>query len=139
MHDLHNDYPLAPERVAVGNDMLSNYAKTLKESMKNTEVKKPKKVQSEKQIEASRKAKAKRLAKQKLEHQSKGAIVEKLVPNLNNKYKYVVHYRNLQYYLQKGLRITKWHRILQYKQSKWLEPYIMFNNHKRTQARNSFE
>ena len=44
-------------------------------------------------------------------------FVEKLVPNLNNKYKYVVHYRNLQYYLQKGLRITQWHRILQYKQS----------------------
>lgn len=104
LHDLHNDYPLAPERVKVGNDMLSDYAKSLKNSMN-----------------------------------MKGVIVEKLVPNLNNKTKYVVHYRNLQYYLQKGLRITKFHRILKFKQSKWLEPYIMFNTDKRAQAKNAFE
>ena len=42
LHDLHNDYPLAPERVKIGN-------------------------------------------------------VEKLIPNLNNKTNYVMHYENLNY------------------------------------------
>ena len=25
LHELHNDYPLAPEKIAVSSDMLSNY------------------------------------------------------------------------------------------------------------------
>ena len=29
LHDLHNDYPLAPEKHAVTNDMLSNYCKEI--------------------------------------------------------------------------------------------------------------
>ena len=31
LHDLHNDYPLAPEKILVTDDMLSNYCKNLKE------------------------------------------------------------------------------------------------------------
>ena len=27
LHELHNDYPLAPEKLAVSSDMLSNYCK----------------------------------------------------------------------------------------------------------------
>ena len=27
LHELHNDYPLAPEEIAVSSDMLSNYCK----------------------------------------------------------------------------------------------------------------
>ena len=29
LHDLHNDYPLAPEKLAVTNDMLSKYCKSI--------------------------------------------------------------------------------------------------------------
>ena len=29
LHDLHNDYPLAPEKLAVTNDMLSKYCKEI--------------------------------------------------------------------------------------------------------------
>ena len=29
LHELHNDYPLAPEKLAVPSDMLSNYCKKL--------------------------------------------------------------------------------------------------------------
>ena len=31
LHDLHNDYPLAPEKMAVKKDMLSNYCETIRE------------------------------------------------------------------------------------------------------------
>ena len=58
LHDLHNDYPLAPERVMCKNN------------------------------------------------------VEKLIPNLRDKKKYVVHYKNLSQYLDLGLRLTRIHRVL---------------------------
>ena len=55
LHDLHNDYPLAPEQIEVNK-------------------------------------------------------VEKLIPNLWNKKKYVIHYENLKQYLNLGLKLTKIHR-----------------------------
>ena len=41
----------------------------------------------------------------------------KLTPNLRDKIKYTVHYRNLKLYLQLGLVVTKVHRVLTFKQS----------------------
>ena len=41
--------------------------------------------------------------------------VNKLVPNVGNKGKYVVHYRNLQLYLTLGIKLTKVNRILKFK------------------------
>ena len=43
--------------------------------------------------------------------------VNKLVPNLDIKSKYVVHYKNLQLYLSLRMKLTKFHRILRFKQS----------------------
>ena len=65
--------------------------------------------------------------------------VKKLVPNLNNKTKYVLHYRNLQLYLYIGMKLTKIHRALQFKQSDWMKRYIDFNTEKRKNAANDFE
>jgi hypothetical protein len=64
---------------------------------------------------------------------------QKLVPNLYNKEKYWIHYRNLKYALQMGLKLLKVHKAIVYKQEAWMAPYIMFNTNMRTQARNDFE
>ena len=104
LHDLHNDYPLGPEKVKVTDDMLSEYCKNI----------------------------------QKKFNISTG-LVHKLIPTLCDKEKYVLHYRNLQLYIDLGLKVKKVHRVLEFNQSPWLKQYIDFNTQKRTQAKNSFE
>ena len=51
----------------------------------------------------------------------------KLTPNLRDKSKYVLHYRNLKLYTEFGMVVTKVHRVLQFKQSSRSKPYIAFN------------
>lgn len=63
----------------------------------------------------------------------------KLVPNLDTKESYVLHYRNLKYYVQKGLKLTKVDKILSFGQGPWLRPYVIFNTEKRKLATNDFE
>ena len=65
--------------------------------------------------------------------------VKKLIPNLGNKTKYVVHYRNLQFHLSLGMKLTKIHRVLQFKQSNWKKKCIDFNTKKRMGATNDLE
>ena len=84
LHDLHNDYPLAPEQIMVNK-------------------------------------------------------VSKLIPNLGNKKKYVLHYENLKQYLRLGLKLTHIHRGIKFKESPWLEKYISLNTKLRTEAKNEFE
>ncbi|XP_046563770.1 uncharacterized protein LOC124272613 [Haliotis rubra] len=69
----------------------------------------------------------------------KGQPVRKLVPNLNDKTKYVLHYRNLQFYLSQGMKLVKIRRVIMFKQSPWLKPYIDFNTQKRKDAKNETE
>ena len=65
--------------------------------------------------------------------------VNKLIPTLKDKKEYVLHYRNLQLYLDLGLKKKKVHRVLEFNQSPWLKQYIDFNTEKRKHARNPFE
>ena len=65
--------------------------------------------------------------------------VEKLVPNLHNKDRYVLHYRNLHLYQSLGMRLTKVHRALRFQQSCWMEPYIRLNTELRKKATSGFE
>ena len=56
-----------------------------------------------------------------------------------DKANYVTHYRNLQFYTKMGMKITKVHRILTFKQSPWLAKYIQLNTDKRKSAKSTFE
>ena len=84
LHDLHSDYPLAPERVEVNK-------------------------------------------------------VDKLIPNLWNKKKYVIHYENLKQYLSLGLKLTHIHRGIRFEESQWLEKFITLNTNLSMEAKNKFE
>ena len=85
LHDLHNDYPLCPEKVKCKNG------------------------------------------------------VEKLIPNLRNKKKYVLHYKNLIQCLDMGLKVTRIHRGIKFVESEWMKPYIDKNTNLRAKAKNNFE
>ena len=104
LHDLHNDYPLAAEKVRVTEDMLSEYCKSIADK-----------------------------------YGISTGLVSKLIPTLGKKEKYVLHYRNLQLYIDLGLKVTKVHRVLEVNQSPWLKQYIDFNTEKRKNAKNAFE
>ena len=84
LHDLHNDYPLAPERLKIIN-------------------------------------------------------VEKLIPNLWDKEKYIVHHENLKLYLRLGLKVKKIHRGIKFREEPWMRSYIELNTDLRTKGKNDFE
>ena len=86
LHDLHSDYPLAPEQIKVN------------------KIKK-----------------------------------KKLISNLGDKEKYILHYENLKQYLSLGLKLTKIHRAIKFEESQCLEKYIALNTELRTSAANEFE
>ena len=79
LRELHNDYPLAPEKLPVSSDRFSKYCKEIADK-----------------------------------NDIKVGYVKKLIPNLRNKTKYVLHYRNLQLYLFLGMKLIKIHRMLKF-------------------------
>ena len=102
LHESHNEYPLAPERLKVKKEWLSGYQANLLEddNILNT---------------------------------------EKLVQNLMDKTKYVLHYRNLQLYLSLGMKLKKIYRILEFNETPWMEPYIRMNTEFRKKSNSAFQ
>ena len=106
LHPAHNDYQLAPEKLAVRKEQMSSYR-----------------------------------YQQKLIDELGVAFVscEKLVPNLTNKTRYVVHHRNLQLYLSLGMQLTKVQKVHKFSQYPRMALYIMKNTELRKTATNDFE
>ena len=65
--------------------------------------------------------------------------VEKLICNIENKEKYIIHIRSLKQALINGLIFIKVHRIIQFKQKAWLKVYIDMNTELRKNVVNEFE
>ena len=53
--------------------------------------------------------------KMKNKHDIKVGSTNKLIPNLMSKKNYVIHYRNLKYYLSQRLKLKEVHRTLEFK------------------------
>uniref|UniRef100_T1JU36 DNA-directed DNA polymerase n=1 Tax=Tetranychus urticae TaxID=32264 RepID=T1JU36_TETUR len=107
LHDKHNDFPLAPEKLEINQSMYSRYQSDLMEDLKQTGFSPVKSA--------------------------------KLTTNFYKKERYVVHYRTLKFYLTQGLKVTKVHRVVQFKQSAWLAEYVEFCTLKRQAAKSDFE
>ena len=103
LHDYHNDLPLAPEKVKLTEDCLSDFSKQL---LKDLNI--------------------------------KYTPCEKLIPTLNNKKNYVVHYVALKTYIQLGLVVTKVHKCLSFSQSAFFKQYIEKNTKLRSQSKDKF-
>jgi len=64
---------------------------------------------------------------------------EKLVPDLTPRRDYVVHYQNLKYYLQCGMRLVRIRRVLAFEQRNWMREFVNFITEKRQKAVSDFE
>ena len=65
--------------------------------------------------------------------------IKKLIPTLNNKEKYVLHYRSLLLCLDLGLKLKKIYNGIKFEEKDWMKPYIEKNTRLRTRATNDFE
>ena len=65
--------------------------------------------------------------------------VEKLIPNLYDKKRYIIHIRALDQALKHGLVLECIHKAIEFKQLAWMKEYIDFNTKLRTAAANDFE
>ncbi|XP_060882134.1 uncharacterized protein LOC132953814 [Metopolophium dirhodum] len=68
-----------------------------------------------------------------------GSSVRKLMVTFLRKERYVVHYMNLKQAMAHGVVVEKTHRVLEFRQTPWLAPYINLNTELRKQATNKFE
>ena len=67
------------------------------------------------------------------------ARLEKLILDQNNKTEYMVHYRMLKFYVQMGVKVTKIHRVIKFKQDYICRDHIQNNTNKRATAKTEAE
>lgn len=64
---------------------------------------------------------------------------KKLMMDFLPKRDYVVHYKNLQYYIAHGMKLIRVKSAIEFNQEKWMKDYIKMNTEKRQKAKNEFE
>ena len=64
---------------------------------------------------------------------------KKLICNLSNKKKYVMHVNSFKQALNHGLKLKKIHSVIEFNQKEWLKPYIDMNTELRKAANNDFK
>jgi hypothetical protein len=64
---------------------------------------------------------------------------KKLIADLYNKEKYIVHFQILKTYLKIGCKLTKVHRAVKFHQSPWMKTYVKKNTGKRNEATSDFD
>ena len=62
------------------------------------------------------------------------AKTEELRQTFHPKKHYVVHYRNLKFFVEQGIKVTKIHHSIKFQQSKWLAKYVDLNTTERQEA-----
>ena len=67
-------------------------------------------------------------------HGIKVGGVNKLIKNIGNKSKYVVHCRNLHLYLSLRMKLSKVHKVLKFKQSDWLKDTLILIKKKKKRS-----
>ena len=64
---------------------------------------------------------------------------EKLILDQNNKTEYMILYRMLKFYVKMGVKVTKIHRVIKFKQNYICSDYIQNNTNKRATAKTEAE
>ena len=64
---------------------------------------------------------------------------KKLRQTFHPKKNYVVHYCNLKFYVSNGIKVTKFHQAVKFRQSKWLSRYVALKTQKRQEASTKFD
>lgn len=67
-----------------------------------------------------------------------GSKFPKLLATLSNKSHYVIHYRVLQFVVSHGCKLIKVHKVISFRQSQWMKPFVSINTKKRTVSTNIF-
>ena len=105
LHELHSQWPLAPEKYEVTYDELSNFSK-LQLAFSNDP-------SFEKQIFSE----------------------TKLIPHFRTRKNYICHIKNLIFYLKNGLALNELHSAVSFRQKAWLKDYIMYVANLRSNAK----
>lgn len=64
---------------------------------------------------------------------------KKLVLTLQDTKNYVLHYKNLQFYLNQGIKLKKVHRALEFDQECWMASHIHMNTESESRHKTSLK
>lgn len=123
LHDSHNSFPAAPERLTINREMLSEYAKGIK--INGIKIFLPTIYFTD--------------CQDVLHPEMRKKTTQKLGATFNPRRNYVTHYLNLQLWLKLGLRLKKVHRVLSFKQIAFLKLFVDYCTKKRKEALTPFE